>query len=92
VTSKFQYKNKKCANDLLPFNEDQMYRELNNTNNLDLSNISNDSNNIISENLVLNGGKQHKIMQIPPLDNDASIIENQTITNGKCLYKYIKLS
>lgn len=92
VTFKFQYKNKKCANDLLPFNEEQMYRALNNTNNHDLSNISNDSNNIISENFVLNDGKQYKIMQIVPLDNDATIIQNQNITNGRCLYKYIKLS
>jgi len=68
-----------------------MYRELNNTNNHDLSNISNDSNNIISENLVLNDGNQYKEMQIVPLDNDATIIQNQNITNGRCLYKYIKL-
>jgi len=93
VTSKFQYKNKKCANDLLPFNEDQMYRELNNINNHDLSNSFNDSNNKINENLVFNDyGKQYKIMQTVPLANDAIIIQNQNITNGRCLYKYIKLS
>lgn len=47
-----------------------MYRKLNNANKHDLCNISNNSNNITSENLVLNDGKQYKIMQIVPLDND----------------------
>ncbi|XP_008178873.1 uncharacterized protein LOC100574908 isoform X2 [Acyrthosiphon pisum] len=75
------YKNKKCANDLLPFHVEQMYWELKNTNNHDLSNIANDSNNIISENLILNDGNQYKIMQIVPSDNDATIIQNQNITN-----------
>lgn len=85
VTSKFQKKNKECPYDLLLLNEEQLYTELNNTNNHDLSNNSNDSNNIVSENLELNDGKQYKITEIVPLDNDATIIQNQNITNGRCL-------
>jgi len=86
VTSKFQYKNKKCANDLLPFNEDQMYRELNNINIHDFSNSSNNSNNKINKNLVFDDRKQYKIMQIVPLANDGTNIQNQNNTNGRCLY------
>lgn len=76
-----EYENKKCTNDLLPFNEDQMYKELNNTNNHDLLNISNGSSNIIGENHLINDGKQSKIMQIVPLANDATVIQNQNISN-----------
>ncbi|CAI6363246.1 unnamed protein product [Macrosiphum euphorbiae] len=75
-------KNKECPYDLLLLNEEQLYTESNNTNNHDLSNNSNDSNNIVSENLELNDGKQYKITEIVPLDNDATIIQNQNITNG----------
>jgi len=59
-----QYKNKKCASNLLPFNEDQIYNELTNTNHHDLSNVSNDSNNIISENYALNYKTQSKFIHI----------------------------
>jgi len=62
---------------LYPFNEDQMYEKSNKTNNCDLSNISNDSSNIIiSENNLINCGKQCKIMQIVPLAYAATFIQN----------------
>jgi len=76
ITSKFQYKNKNCTNGLFPFDEDQMYKESNKTNNHGLSNISNDSSNIISENNLINYGKQCKIMQIVRLAYAATFILN----------------
>jgi len=48
-------------------------------------NISNDSNNVISENHIINDGEQSTIVQIVPLTNDALVIQNQNITNGRCL-------
>jgi hypothetical protein len=48
-------------------------------------NISNNSNNIISENHLINNGKQSKIVQMVPLANDSTVIQNQNITNGRCL-------
>ncbi|XP_060847791.1 uncharacterized protein LOC132927298 [Rhopalosiphum padi] len=62
--------------------EDQLYDELINENNQDnMLNISNKSNNIISENHPINNGEQSKTAQIVPLTNDSTIIKNQNITN-----------
>lgn len=67
-----QYKNRKCT-DLLPFDDNEIYNELNIANNHDLSNMSNDSNNIIIESSIV---------------NDTTILQNQNITNGIILYIY----
>uniref|UniRef100_A0A2S2NYG3 Fork-head domain-containing protein n=1 Tax=Schizaphis graminum TaxID=13262 RepID=A0A2S2NYG3_SCHGA len=69
-----EYKNKKSS-------KDQLYDELNDRNNHTMLNISNNSNNIISENHLINNGKQRKIVQLVPLTNDSTIIQNQNITN-----------
>ncbi|XP_060848424.1 putative uncharacterized protein DDB_G0293878 [Rhopalosiphum padi] len=44
-------------------------------------NISNNSNNIKSENHPINNGEQRKIAQIVPLTNDSTITQNQNIKN-----------
>ncbi|XP_060835205.1 putative uncharacterized protein DDB_G0267716 isoform X2 [Rhopalosiphum padi] len=56
-------------------------KKLNNKNNHNMLNISNDSNNVISENHIINDGEQSTIVQIVPLTNDALVIQNQNITN-----------
>ncbi|XP_060847133.1 protein ecdysoneless homolog [Rhopalosiphum padi] len=61
--------------------EDQLYDKLIKENNQDMLNISNNSNNIISENHPINNGEQSKTAQIVPLTNDSTIIKNQNITN-----------
>ncbi|XP_025203082.1 LOW QUALITY PROTEIN: forkhead box protein N4-like, partial [Melanaphis sacchari] len=77
-----QSKIKICSNDSKSLNENQLCDESTNKNNHSLLNTSNySSNNIISENHVINDGKQSKIVQIVPLTNTATIIQNQKITN-----------
>jgi len=66
--------------------EDQPYDELNNNNiNHNLLNISNDTSNIICENQLINDEKESNVVPLVSLTNDATIIQNPNITNGKYL-------